>query len=228
MEKELIGPFPLSAKGMDLCHKIPNNQKALEDLKEPLNIHTSKNCTYFKSIIFDSEVIRQISKVSNYKFNLWRSNVFIKNTGSHFVGIDWHHDKHFQNGNEPLNFNEVDSHISLLIAIGNIDNESGTFTYIKGTGSHGGGLEVFGDRSNLPSHKKSHNEHFSPLNCSQSLIQDAKIDLGIPHGHFILFNSALVHGMNASKGSAGRLGIAARFARSDLSIPEEFKDNSKS
>ena len=71
--------------------------------------------------------------------------------GREYKGVDWHHDKHFQDANKKIDFNELGDHLSILIAISDITKETGIFRYIPNSSTK----DRFTDRNEKPYHLKS-------------------------------------------------------------------------
>ena len=225
---EIFGPKTLSHKGRETISKISSSLRTKLLLinwqrGSATNWHTNLLGRHLIELIKDTEIkkaIKVFTKSTNYK--VWRSNIFYKRSNHSYPGIDWHHDKHFQDSDLDINFNELGNHISVLIAVSDINKETGIFKYIPGTASN----NVFIKRNIKPYHLKNKKEHFEPINSNFDYEQNSKT-LEINHGNFIIFHSALIHGSYPGKSvSKGRLGIVLRLTKKNIIIPKKLLRNS--
>ena len=146
-------------------------------------------------------------------YQLWRTNFFSRKPGSSHPGVALHHDKHFQNGNTLVDFDELGDHLSVVIGLDTIDSSNGPFVYLPAS-HHGSPSGMY--RDPRPFELRSIDDHFPdiPLELSQQAI-----DVCLPAGSFCLFHSALLHGSRPSEGETGRTSMVARLVRSHCLIP---------
>ncbi len=112
-----------------------------------------------------------------------------------------------------MDFTEVGDHISIVIALDQIDHRNGPFQYIPG--SFRAPIPGY-NHDSRPYHLRPPADHFLPL--PEALASQAVV-LPIPAGHFCLFHSALLHGSTASAGAAARTSMVGRLVRSHCAIP---------
>ena len=128
-------------------------------------------------------------------------------------GVPLHHDKHFQSAELPIDFDELGSHLSIVISLDLIDATNGCFTFLPG--SHHGLLPGF-VRDTRPFEQRPLEDHFPPI--PSSLLCNIQ-EIELPPASFCLFHSALLHGSNPSSGEFGRTSMVARLVRNECVIP---------
>jgi len=203
----LYGPVPLSRSGQLLL--APLIAAASSRLKRNLHSHSE----LAREVICDPTIRDSVRELFGGGYNLWRTNFFQRQRGATHAGVAWHHDKHFQDGDSPVDFTEVGDHISIVIALDQIDHRNGPFQYIPGSFS---GALAGTSRDTRPYHQRPPSDHFPALPAA---LTAQAVVLPIPAGHFCLFHSALLHGSTPSDGAAARTSMVGRLARSHCHIP---------
>lgn len=204
----LFGPVPLSATGQLLLAPLI----AAASARPKFNLHS--NSELAREVICDPAIRASVCQFCGSGYQLWRTNFFQREAGVAHGGVGWHHDKHFQAGDAPVDFTEVGDHISIVIALDQIDHHNGPFQYIPG--SYGAAIPGAPSRDSRPYHQRPAADHFLAL--PEALVAQAVV-LPIPAGHFCLFHSALLHGSTASEGAAARTSMVGRLVRKHCAIP---------
>ena len=204
----LIGPFPLSAVSSDELQLLID---AAVMEQNPRNLHA--RLPLAKQIITDHSITSLVVDLFGSGYRLWRTNFFSRQLGAPHPGVAIHHDKHFQNGNSLVNFDELGDHLSVVIALDAIDSRNGRFVYLPG--SHNGSPSGM-NRDPRPFELRPIDDHFPdvPLELVEQLEE-----LSLPAASFCLFHSALLHGSRPSDGEAGRTSMVGRLVRSHCMIP---------
>jgi ectoine hydroxylase-related dioxygenase (phytanoyl-CoA dioxygenase family) len=205
----LYGPLPLSRTSQLLLPPLINSAAADPS---PRNLHSRSELA--REVICDAAIRESVRQLFGQGYQLWRTNFFHRATGTPHAGVGWHHDKHFQNGDDLVDFNEVGDHISIVIALDQIDHTNGPFQYIPGSFS---GVVSGLDRDTRPYHKRSIEDHFLTLPAE---ITTMAVLMPIPAGHFCIFQSALLHGSPPSGGAVSRTSMVGRLVRNHCHIPE--------
>lgn len=203
----LFGPATLSAPGQLLL--LPLIAAAAAQPK--CNLHSHSELA--RKVICDPAIKARVRQLFGSGYRLWRTNFFERRAGVAHPGVGWHHDKHFQDGDLPVDFAEAGNHISIVIALDQIDHSNGTFQYIPG--SFGAAISGF-SLDSRPYHQRPAADHF--LQLPEALAAQAVL-LPIPSGHFCLFHSALLHGSIASDGAAARTSMVGRLVHNHCTIP---------
>lgn len=206
--KGLIGPFRLSASPSE---KLKTLIDVAASDQNPRNLHA--RFPLAKQIINDRSIINLVLDLFGSGYQLWRTNFFSRQPGALHPGVAVHHDKHFQNGNALINFEELGDHLSVVIALDEIDSRNGRFVYLPG--SHYGSPPGM-NRDTRPFELRPFEDHFPvvPLELAQQFEE-----LSLPAASFCLFHSALLHGSRPSDGEAGRTSMVGRLVRKDCLIP---------
>jgi ectoine hydroxylase-related dioxygenase (phytanoyl-CoA dioxygenase family) len=203
----LVGPFYLSdlSKLGLLFEDVSSNSKELKDRHIKSSI--------VKDIFNDENLRLNVKKFFGCDLLLWRSNFFIKQLGTDET--PWHHDKHFENGDIPLDFQDIENHFSILIAVTDIQESGGVMEFILG--SHRPIKTL--DRDLRPFHKKTGNEHFIdiPTDIDLNIIQ-----LPLTKGQFVLFHSGLLHRSLPFLNGERRISMIGRLTTKNVKIPEEL------
>ena len=207
IEEGLVGPFYLNDLSQldPLLEDINLNPKDLKDR------HTKSMIV--KDIFNDENLQLSIKKFFGCELLLWRSNFFIKQLG---IGeTPWHHDKHFENGDIPLDFQDIENHFSILIAVTDMQESGGVMEFILGSHRKIKSLE----RDIRPYHKKMGNEHFIdiPTDIDLNIIQ-----LPLKKGQFVLFHSGLLHRSLPFLNGERRISMIGRLTTKNVDIPEEL------
>jgi len=208
----LIGPFSLSADGLAcLVPLLSQVSQQVDENIDPRNLHERSDMA--RAVISDVAIRMLVSRLFGAGYRLWRTNFFQRQSGSPHPGVAWHHDKHFQHADNPIDFQECGAHLSLVIALDAIDQSNGCFRYIPAT--HLGELSGF-QRDCRPFDQRPISDHFLSLPAS---LETTAVELSIPAGHFCLFHSALLHGSSPSAGDRARTSMVGRLVRRDCLIP---------
>lgn len=164
-------------------------------------------------ILKDESLELALKKLCAPNLLLWRTFITRKGVGSRELG--WHHDKHFENGNQPLiDLENICNHFSVLIALNDMTEMNGVFQVIQGSHKPIAGFE----RDLRVKANKSFEEHLSYRIPEQLKNRVRKITL--KKGQFILFHSALLHGSEAYKSGEPRISLALRFMTNTVEFPK--------
>ena len=209
----LIGPFALSASPSGDLQRLIAAAAADQN---PRNLHA--RLPLAKQIITDESITRLVVDLFGCGYQLWRTNFFSRQPGVTHPGVALHHDKHFQTGNDLVDFEELGDHLSVVIGLDTIDARNGRFVYLPG--SHYGS-PVGMSRDPRPFEFRPIEDHFPAV--TPELAQQV-VELSLPAGSFCLFHSALLHGSRPSEGKAGRTSMVARLVRRHCTIPANCAD----
>ena len=167
-------------------------------------------------IFNDMALVRQISRYSEIPFTLWRTNFFAKGVNAASMGgIGWHHDKHFQNEESDLDFDETGAHLSVLVALQDMTLENGAFEVLPGTHRHVAGLK----RDPRPFHRRTVKNHFVRLPAE---IEARRVQITLRQGEFLLLHSALLHRSLPYGSGNARISLTGRLVRNDIVIPRHI------
>ena len=210
----ITSPLPLSAIGQCLTESLILYIESLGGYK---NIHVKSELA--REIITDSKIRSLFYELFGSGYNLWRSNCFHRspnNLNSH-SGVPMHHDKHFQNGDSLVDFDELGDHVSIIIALDDINSSNGLFSYIPNSMIP---IDSY-KRDSRPYHKRLNSEHF--LELPKRLILQTKL-MAIPRNHFCLFHSGLLHGSIQSQNPehAAHISLVGRVAKKTCEVPSEL------
>jgi len=118
----IVGPFELNQDGL-VDRLIRQLDVASGQFK---NFHmNSETC---RQLLSSTELKNQIEKGFGQELLLWRTNAFKKIDGS--GEVDWHHDRHFEDGDSLINFSNLGNHFSILVALTDMDDASGVMEFI--------------------------------------------------------------------------------------------------
>ena len=213
----LAGPFELADKsGLDRACEVVLELKALQRQQNRVASITGSEIVAPNPLIdrhMDVDAIRDVffdanlqSALSEYFGNglfVWRTNFFVKSEGT--GQNKWHHDRHFENGNAPIDLFDTRNHFSILVALTDVDMNAGRIEYVRGSHSP---IDAF-DRD-IP-------RHFLEV---PEVVQDRVTPLPLKRGQFVLFHSTLLHRSLAFEEGEGRISMAARVAKTGTQIPE--------
>lgn len=206
----LAGPWPLSARARRHLQPLVT-EASFADIKR--NLHVTSALA--RQVIFDSAIRERVVGLCGSGYKLWRTNFFQRQLGEPHTGVGWHHDKHFQDGDAALDFQEVGDHISIVIGLDQIDNRNGPFHYLPSSFQ---GEFAGNERDTRPYSQRPFAAHFLLLSPE---LYGQVVQITIPVGHFCLFHSALVHGSGPSEGKAARTSMVGRLVREHCLIPED-------
>ncbi|MDC3010846.1 phytanoyl-CoA dioxygenase family protein [Synechococcus sp. AH-736-G21] len=160
-----------------------------------------------------------VCKLFGQGYILWRTNCFHRspNKLDEHSGVPMHHDKHFQDGESTVDFEEIGQHLSIIIALDNINSSNGLFSYIPQSMTN---LNSF-IRDTRPYHRRTIDDHFPSI--PKHLMIQSKL-MPIPRNHFCLFHSGLLHGSVQSQKpcEAGRTSFVGRIAKRKCKVPSEL------
>lgn len=175
-----------------------------------LNRHL--NLPEMKALIEDENLTCILKKLCAPKLILWRTNVFKKEPGSSDIG--WHHDKHFQDGDEKvIDLNEISNHFSVFVALNDITVSNGALQVLPKSHKLLQGFE----RDLRVMSEKSISEHFAHELPSQ--LQASVKTLCFKQGQFFVFHSAMYHKSTAYVSGNPRMSLTMRLMRADISFP---------
>lgn len=211
LEKDgFIGPLDLNADSAisDLTTELDAKTGGFK------NLHVESTCC---KLVFSSDsLLQEVANVFGTELLMWRSNCFKKVGGS--PEIQWHHDRHFESGSSLLNFSNLNNHFSILIALSDLDEDTGLMEFIPG--SHLPSNDLI--RDNRPYHKKDLTEHF--ITIPDSMIEK-RISLPLRKGQFLLFHSALLHrSLSAKPGASKRYSLVGRLCQPETLVPQELAE----
>ncbi|MDU8912167.1 phytanoyl-CoA dioxygenase family protein [Aestuariicoccus sp. MJ-SS9] len=147
-------------------------------------------------------------------FRLWRSAFFAKSEGSREIG--WHHDKHFNDGDEDIGLDELGGHYSILFGLTDITQTTGQLEMLPGSHRPVAGLE----RDTRPYHLRPREAHI--LTDLSDDVLAMRRPVPIPAGCFVVFHSAILHRSLPHTSGGDRLGLAIRLAKPDRAIPAKL------
>lgn len=204
----LCGPFDIDQQLLI--------RSLLEELEETTtgfkNLHLrSALC---RKLLSSQELTKSISSVFGEDLLLWRTNSFKKKAGD--GEISWHHDRHFENSEQPIDFTNLDNHFSILVALTDMNESNGLMEFIPG--SHL--LDSWPGRDNRPFHHRELKEHFQKI---PSALVERKVSVSLKTGQFMLFHSGLLHrSLPATEYSGNRYSLVARLCRKGTAIPRDL------
>ena len=165
--------------------------------------------TCIRDLYLDANLQSVVSGLFGKGLFLWRTNFFVKyQLDRHGRGTGenkWHHDRHFENGNAPINLYDTSNHFTVLVALTDVGMDQGRLEYLKG--SH---QPIDGFDRDIP-------RHFEEM---PEVVQDRVTPLPLKRGEFVVFHSSVLHRSLAFEGGEGRASLAARLARVGTQIPE--------
>ena len=106
-----------------------------------------------RDLYFDANLQSVVAGLFGKDLFLWRSNFFIKHqldrdgrgTGENI----WHHDRHFESGDAPINLFDTSNHFTVLVALTDVGMNAGRLEYVRG--AH---LPIEGFDRDIPRHIK--------------------------------------------------------------------------
>lgn len=216
-ETGLAGPYQLAdTSGLDQGARVAVELKALRrqlnrvgevtgvpyDGPNPiLDRHMDVPC--IRNLYFDAKLQLVLHELFGDNLFVWRTNFFAKSEGT--GQNKWHHDRHFENGNEPLRLYDTSNHFTILIALTDIGMDAGRVEYV--TGSH---KPIPGWDRDIPRHIQEVPE----------VISDRVTPLPMERGQFVVFHSSVLHRSLEFGQGEGRVSLAARVAKRGTQIPE--------
>lgn len=210
---DLLGysaPMPLADSSL-----AESARYALEDTGAIYTKNPHTTMEPVRALLRDKSLIAQINSLCGSGFRLWRSACFRKVDGTREIG--WHHDKHFENGTEPVNFDDISGHFSVFFGLTDVVQKNGMLELVTGSHISRHGVE----RDTRPFFDRPASAHILS-DLPTPFAKDVRPIL-IPAGSFLIFHSALFHRSLAHTGGDGtRLGLAVRLAASGRQIPEKL------
>ena len=155
-----------------------------------------------RDIFFDANLQAVVADLAGEDLFVWRTNFFVKSDGT--GQNKWHHDRHFEDGDRPINLFDTTNHFTLTVALTDIGMTEGRIEYVRG--SH---LPIDGWDRDIPRHI----EEVPPV------VQDRVTPLPLRRGQFVLLHSSLLHRSLAFGAGERRVSMAARLARTGTAIP---------
>ncbi len=161
-----------------------------------------------KNLFYDQNVQTVLDENLGRDLFVWRTNFFVKKEGT--GDNKWHHDRHFENGDDPIDIFNTDNHFTLLIALTDIDMNAGRIEYLKGT------------HRPIPGFDRDIPRHFLE---TPATVQNRVTPLLFERGQFVVFYSSLIHRSLAFGEGEGRISMAARLARVGTNFPSYGASN---
>ena len=161
-----------------------------------------------KKLFFDENVQTVIAENLGTDLFVWRTNFFVKKEGT--GDNKWHHDRHFENGTDPINIYDTGNHFTFLVALTDIDANAGRIEYMKGTHK-----PIDGFDRDIPRH----------FNETPEIVEDRVSPLLFKRGQFVVFHSSLIHRSLAFGEGEGRISMAGRLAKKGTQFPEDDAPN---
>lgn len=206
----LTGPWPLSPAAHPHLQALVAEASAVANKR---NLHARSAVA--RQVISDAAIRARVQQLCGPGYQLWRTNFFQRQLGQVHPGVAWHHDKHFQDGEAPVDFAEVGDHLSIVIGLDQIDGRNGPFQFIPR--SFQGELPGV-ERDTRPFVQRPIEAHFLVLSPE---LEGQAVQITIPAGHFCLFHSALLHGSTPSAGLAARTSMVGRLVREHCRVPAD-------
>lgn len=212
----LAGPFELADKtGLDAARDAVFEFKALRRQQRLATEKAGTSNTYsnplidrhldvgvIRSLYYDANVQSTVAELFGRDLWIWRSNFFVKSDGT--GQNKWHHDRHFENGDAPLDLYDTGNHFSITMALTDIGMDEGRIEYVRG--SH---QPIAGFDRDIPRH----------IDEVPALVEDRVAPLPLERGQFVLFHAALLHRSLAFGEGNRRVSMAARLVRGGTKIP---------
>ena len=205
----IAGPFPLA--DTSILKDVSNETPALSE--RTLNRHM--DLLAVKSIFGDQHLQEMLARLCGEDLVVWRTGFFRKAAGAGEIG--WHHDKHFQSPDKPLlDFDEIATHFSFLLAVDDMGTDNGRLEVIPGSHRILPGY----NRDQRAYHNKPTVEHF--INDIPSSLMEARRAVTLKAGEFIIFHSGILHRSMPFFFGKPRFSFAVRLTPSDLHAPVEL------
>ena len=167
-----------------------------------------------RDLYFDANLQSVVAGLFGTDLFLWRTNFFVKNQqdrdGRGTGQNKWHHDRHFESGDAPIDLYNTTNHFTALIALTDVGMDAGRVEYLKG--SH---RPIAGFDRDIARHIEEVPE----------VVQDRVTPLPLEKGQFVVFHSSVLHRSLAFGGGEGRVSLAARLARNGTELPEHGAAN---
>jgi len=206
----LCGPFDINQQRLVSCLV-----KELEETTTGFRNFHAKSALCRK-LLSSEKLTQSISSLFGEDLLVWRTNSFKKKAGD--GEISWHHDRHFENNEESIDFTNLDNHFSILIALTDMDESNGLMEFIPGSHS----LESWPERDKRPFHHRELKEHFQDI---PSTLVERKVSVPLKAGQFMLFHSGLLHrSLPASECTGNRYSLVARLCRKGTVIPNDLAE----
>lgn len=174
------------------------------------NIHVKSG--HCQKLLSAPMLASKIRELFGNELVLWRSNAFKKVSGS--GEVKWHHDRHFENADDSVDFSNVSNHFSILLALTDMNADTGLMEFIPGSHLPSEGY----NRDTRPFHTRTIDEHF--LEIPDDLLKK-RIQVPLKKGQFMLFHSGILHRSlpAASDKELLRYSLVARLCRNSTVIP---------
>jgi NAD(P)-dependent dehydrogenase (short-subunit alcohol dehydrogenase family) len=201
-----VGPFELNQDEM-VNRLIRQLDVAKGQFK---NFHlNSETC---RRLLSSVELNTPVAQYFGKDLLLWRTNSFKKTDGS--GEVEWHHDRHLEHGDAPIDFSNLGNHFSILVALTDMDDASGVMEFIPG--SHLPQEDYV--RDERPFHMRTMREHFIEI---PNHLLEKRVSVPLKKGQFLLFHSGLLHRSLPAFGvGIHRYSLVARLCHNSTNIPE--------
>ncbi len=218
----LAGPYELAdTSGVDAARDVVFELKALRrqqnlaaQAARTENTHVNPlidrhmDVPAIRNLWFDANLQAVAADLLGKGLFLWRSNFFVKSDGT--GQNKWHHDRHFENGDAPIDLFDTGNHFTATLALTDIGLTEGRIEYVRG--SH---LPIEGFDRDIPRHI---------LEVPQ-VVKDRVTPLPLKRGQFVLFHSSLLHRSLAFGEGNRRVSMAGRLAKTGTAIPKYGASN---
>ncbi len=176
----IAGPFPLA--DTSIIEGLANEAPSITE--HTFNRHVDLRAV--KNIFGDQHLRAMLSQLCRDNLVVWRTGFFHKAAGRGEIG--WHHDKHFQSQDKPLlDFDEIATHFSFLLAVDEMGTENGRLEVIPG--SH----------RTLPSYDRDRRAYFDKPSSDHFITDiphrftETRRTVTLNAGEFIIFHSGILH-----------------------------------
>mgnify|MGYP001366759346 CR=1 FL=1 len=177
-------------------------EAGIENKKVNPLIDRHMDISVIKNLFFDQNVQTVLADNLGKDLFVWRTNFFVKKEGT--GDNKWHHDRHFENGDDPIDIFNTNNHFTFLVALTDIDTNAGRIEYLKGT------------HRPIPGFSRDIPRHFQE---TPAIVQNRVAPLLFKRGQFVVFYSSLIHRSLAFGEGDGRISMAARLARVGTIFP---------
>jgi len=212
----LAGPFELADKtGLDVARDAVFEFKARRRQQRLAAQESETDSTYLNPLIdrhldvdvlrdlyFDANVQSTVAELFGKDLFIWRSNFFVKSDGT--GQNKWHHDRHFEDGDAPLDLYDTSNHFTITMALTDVGMDEGRIEYLKG--SH---QPIDGFDRDIPRH----------IDEVPAVVQHRVTPLPLKRGQFVLFHGSLLHRSLAFGEGNRRVSMAARLLKAGTKIP---------
>jgi len=168
-----------------------------------------------QAVFSDRNLVNKISALCGDDMVIWRSGYFVKKP-TYTGEIGWHHDKHFQGADaSSLDFDEIETHFSLLLAMNDMGDENGRMELIPG--SH---KTIPGYDRDCRILEASDPDRFVK-DLPQHLIDQRRAVI-LKKGQFLIFHSGLLHRSLPYATGDVRRSFVVRLVPANVEVPDHL------